>query len=164
LLYSLETLMRLPLIAASGIFAIGALAWAGPAEKTCCELWIFEPAGGPDSYAIRSRETGRDYVVLVSPSGIATTLEGDAARAAVRRWTAISQLAASTSVLLDARESRIELGVDVVDEPDAPEMDDADMLVIVRHANRAQARKFINQMPYLTDAARAHLMRATARE
>lgn len=149
------------LIVLAGAAASGAIAttpvWAQPAARPCCDLWIFEKANGPDSYAIQTRRGGRAYAVVVSETGSAMTLEGEAAKAVVRRWTAISQLASSTSILLDARESRINLDIDVVDPPDAPENDDGDTLVIIRSATPAQTRKFISEMPHLTDAARAHL-------
>lgn len=151
------------LFAAVGTAAAGALGatlvWAQPAPRPCCDLWIFEKANGPDSYAIQKRRGGT-YAVVVSETGSAITLEGEAAKAVVRRWTAISQLASSTSILLDARESQINLDVDVVDPPDAPENDGGDTLVIIRSATPAQTRKFIGDMPHLTDAARAHLASA----
>jgi hypothetical protein len=155
--------MRRLLIACAAVSAISALAWAQPAGKPCCELWIFEAANGPDSYALKSRRTGRTYAVVPSASGL-QKIEGEAARAVVRRWTAISQLANSTSILLDARESRINLDVDVVDPPDAPGNNDSATLVIIRNATPAQTRKFISEMPRLTDAARAHLATVAAED
>jgi hypothetical protein len=156
--------MRTILIAAAaGAAGLGALAIAQPMERPCCELWIFESANGPDSYAIRALRSGRTFVVLSSPTG-AQLLEGDAARKVVRRWTAVSRLAASTSILLDARESRIDLGVDVADPPDAPGNDDGDTLVLIRNASPAQTRKFIADMPQLTAAARTHLSSAATGE
>lgn len=155
--------MRRLLIACAAVSAIGALAWAQPAAKPCCELWIFEAADGPDAYALKSRRSGQTFAVVPYAAGV-EMLEGEAARAVVRRWTAISQLAASTSILLDAREARINLDVDVVDPPDAPDNNGANTLVIIRNATPAQTRRFISEMPRLSAAARAHLASAIAED
>lgn len=152
--------MRRSLIAVACAAGIGALASAQPVEKPCCDLWIFEAAGAPDSYAIASRRDGRALAVIASPTGAAHVLEGAAARATVRRWTAMSRLEASSSVLLDARESRISLDVDVADPPDAEDNGRANMLVLVRYATPAQARTFIKEMPRLAAADRARLTAA----
>ena len=40
--------MRMTLIAATCATSMAALAWAGPAEKPCCDLWIFEPEHGAE--------------------------------------------------------------------------------------------------------------------
>lgn len=140
--------------------AAGAMAWAGPsASKPCCELWVFESATEHDSYALKSRHTGRVHAVVPSETGALQLTEGDAAKAVMRRWSAMSRLADSTSVLLDARESRINFGVDAPEPPDAPE-DDGNTLIIVRNVSPEQMRRFLSEMPHLTPAARAHLASA----
>lgn len=140
--------------------AAGAMAWAGPsASKPCCELWILESATEHDSYALKSRHTGRIYAVAPTETGAFQLTEGDAAKAVMRRWSAMSRLADSTSVLLDARESRINFGVDAPEPTDAPD-DDGRTLIIVRNVTPEQMRRFITEMPHLTPAARAHLANA----
>lgn len=150
-----------PAGAALSIPVLGALAcaiaWAGPAQtKPCCELWIFESPTEHDAYVLKSRESGRIRAVVPTETGALQLVEGDAAKAVMRRWSAISRLADSTSILLDARESRIHFGADAPDPPDAPD-DDGRTLIIVRNATPEQTRRFISEMPHLTDAARAHL-------
>lgn len=146
--------------AALSLAALGAIAWAGPAaSKSCCELWIFESATEHDAYALKSRQTGRVYAVVPTEAGALQLVEGDAAKAVMRRWSAMSRLATSTSILLDARESRINFGVDAPEPPDAPD-DDGRTLIIVRNATPEQTRRYISEMPHLTDAARAHLANA----
>ena len=143
---------------------LGAIAVAQPAARPCCDLWIFEAAQGPDSYAVRLKRSGQTFVVLPAAGG-SQLLEGAAARETLDRWIAIGRLAKSTTILLDGRESRFSLDtagldVDVVDPPDAADNAEANTLVYIRNASPAQTQAFIREVPKLNDAARARVAAA----
>ena len=129
------------------------VAAAAPVGRACCDLWVFEPAGGrAESYAIQLRGSGLTVAVELSLDRPARLVADPEARALVRRWIAASHKPDASSVLIDAPNSQFRIGPfpGVPDEIADPETEDGDTLVYIRHASAAQARGFVDDIDPLS--------------
>lgn len=118
----------------------------GPA---CCELWVFEPAGGASiGYAVEAR-SGATMVVEETRGHAFRAIEGEAARDRLRAWRAASRKSDASSILIDAPTSHFNLGPFPGARDDDREAQDGDTLILIRNASAAKARHFIDDIDHL---------------
>lgn len=135
-----------------------ATASATPARRACCDLWIFEPAGGrAESYAVEVRASREVVVAEMSLDHAPRLLQGQAARAKLREWTAASHKPGADSILVQGPDAEIHLDPlgplnpigAIDDDKDERDEDEGDNLVIVVKMTPAKARAFVNEIDNL---------------
>ena len=139
------------LLVTTAALALGLLAAEAPASPVCCDLWIFEPAGGrSESYAVQMRGSGRTVIAELSDAQAPRFVADPAARALLRRWIAASHKRDASSILIDARSSDFHIGPrSARDEASDPEARDGDTLIYIRHASAEKTRAFVDDIDEL---------------
>ena len=140
------------LLVTTAALALGLFASEAPATPVCCDLWIFEPAGGQsEAYAVQVRGSGRTAIAEVFIDRAPRLISDPAARALLRTWIAASHKPDASSILIDARTSDFQIGnpFGARDEPPEPESKDGDTLIYIRHASAAKARAFVDDIDEL---------------